>query len=90
MYCFPLCIDETGLFCYITSTWEGQPLISIETVVHSIGSTTTTKGLTVKCKLDERSYPTGTKVSDEDYDSIIIERLPTNPAWNYVIKGLNR
>ncbi len=81
---------EHRLFCYITSNWEGQPLISIETAVHLIGSTTTTKGLTVKCILNERSYPIGTKVSDEDFDRIIIERLPINPSWNYVIKGLNK
>ena len=79
---------EHRLFCYITSNWEGQPLISIETIIHLIGSTTTTKGLTVKCKLDKRSYPTGMKVSDKDYDDIVIERLPTNPSWNYIIKGL--
>ena len=53
------------------SNWEGQPLINIETVIHLIGSTTTTKRLTVKCKLDKHSYPTGTRVSDEDYDDIM-------------------
>lgn len=81
---------EHRLFCYITSNWEGQPLINIETIIHLIGSTKTTKGLTVKCKLDERSYPIGTKVSDEDYDRIIIERSPVNPSWNYVIKGIGK
>jgi hypothetical protein len=36
---------EHRLFCYISNHWRGQPLISIETVVDLIGSTTTTSGL---------------------------------------------
>ncbi len=34
--------------------WQEQPLIDIETTINLIGSTTTRKGLTVICRLDEK------------------------------------
>ena len=56
---------EHRLFCHITQTWRGRPLISREAVVELIASTTTRAGLTVRCELDTRDYPKGIKgVSD--------------------------
>ena len=59
---------EHRLFCHITQTWRGKPLISRETVVELIASTTTRTGLTVRCELDTRDYPKGIKVSDAEMD----------------------
>lgn len=81
---------EHRLFCYISKSWAGQPLIDIETVINLIGSTTTQQGLTVKCVLDENEYPTGIKVSDEAYSRINIERFGLLPDWNYIIYGFNK
>ena len=81
---------EHRLFCFISRSWAGQPLIDIETVINLIGSTTTQQGLKVKCVLDENEYPTGIKVSDEDYNRINIERIEPMPDWNYIIYGFNR
>ena len=81
---------EHRLFCFISRSWAGQPLIDIETVIDLIGSTTTQQGLTVKCVLDKNDYPTGIKVSDEAYNSINIERVGSMPDWNYIIRGFNR
>lgn len=78
---------EHRLFAYITKNWEGKPLINIETIISLIGNTTTKKGLKVKCVLDERSYETGIKVSEEDFDAIDIQYLGPNETWNYIIKG---
>ena len=78
---------EHRLFCYITSNWEGRPIVSVEVAVHLIGSTTTKTGLKVVCKLDERSYPTGIKVSDELLQTIDIEYLSEESSWNYIIRG---
>ena len=78
---------EHRLFCYISKAWAGQPLIDIETVIDLIGSTTTKQGLTVKCVLDENDYPTGTKVSDEEYARIDIQRIEPMSDWNYIIRG---
>jgi hypothetical protein len=73
------------LFCYISSHWRGQPLISIEAIIDLIGSTTTTSGLKVICVKDENLYQTGIKVSDDDFERINIEREMTCPDWNYII-----
>ena len=78
---------EHRLFCYISKNWAAQPLIDIQTVIDLIGSTTTEQGLKVKCVLDEREYPTGIKVQDEDYERIDIERIDPMPDWNYIIRG---
>lgn len=49
---------EHRMFCYISKNWQGQPLIDIETVISLISNTTTKKGLSITCQLDEKvSYP---------------------------------
>jgi len=70
---------------YISSHWRGQPLISVETIVDLIGSTTTTTGLKVICVRDESVYDIGIKVSDEDFEKIKIKKETICPDWNYII-----
>lgn len=81
---------EHRLFCFISRSWAGQPLIDIQTVIDLIGSTTTQQGLKVKCVLDRNEYLTGIKVSDEDYSRINIERIGPMTDWNYIIYGFNK
>lgn len=81
---------EHRLFCYISKNWAGQPLVDVETVVKLIGSTTTEKGLTVKCILDENVYPTGIHVEDEQYNRVLIERIDPMWEWNYIIRGYKK
>lgn len=76
---------EHRLFCHITQTWRGKPLVSRETVVELIASTTTRTGLIVRCELDTRDYPKGIKVSDEEMDTLNIEGDAFHPEWNYTI-----
>jgi transposase len=76
---------EHRMFCYITSHWRGQPLISVETVIQLIGSTTTTTGLKIVCVKDDTVYKIGVKVSDEDFAAINIKESSTLPSWNYII-----
>jgi len=76
---------EHRLFCHITQNWRGKPLISRETVVELIASTTTKTGLTVRCELDTRDYPMGIKVSDEEMATLNITRDKFHPEWNYTI-----
>lgn len=76
---------EHRLFCHITQTWRGKPLTSRETVVELIASTTTTTGLTVRCELDERSYPKGIKISDAEMKTLNITGDTFHPEWNYAI-----
>ena len=76
---------EHRLFCHITQTWRGKPLISRETVVELIASTTTQTGLTVRCELDTRDYPKGIKVSDDEMMTLNIMGDAFHPEWNYTI-----
>jgi transposase len=79
---------EHRLFCYISKHWEGKPLISVETAVKLIGSTTTTTGLKVICQRDNSKYELKKKVSDEEFESIIIDRIEPFGCWNYMLKLL--
>ena len=76
---------EHKLFCHITQTWRGKPLLSRETVVELIASTTTKAGLTVRCELDTRAYPKGIKVSDAEMEALNIKGDAFHPEWNYTI-----
>ena len=78
---------EHRLFCYITKNWSGKPLIDINTIVNLISSTTTQKGLVVKCVVDTNSYPTGLKVDEDMMAKIDIEKVGPNESWNYIIRG---
>src|SRR5271166_4315293 len=76
---------EHRMFCHITQTWRGKPLISREAVVELIASTKTKTGLTVRCELDTRSYPKGIKVSDAEMETLNIRGDAFHPEWNYTI-----
>jgi hypothetical protein len=76
---------EHRLFCHISQNWRGKPLSSRLAIVELIASTTTTKGLTVRCELDTRLYEKAIKVSEEEFDRINIVRDAFHPEWNYTI-----
>ncbi len=78
---------EHRLFCCITKNWEGKPLIDIETVIKLISSTTTAAGLKVQCTADYNQYQTGIKISDEELDTMDIERISDFPECNCIISG---
>lgn len=77
---------EHRLFSFISSNWRGEPLRDYETVVRLIAGTTTAKGLKVACRLDRRRYPTGRKVSDEEFSKINLKRDDFHGEWNYTIR----
>jgi transposase len=80
---------EHRLFSYISQNWRGKPLVSHEVIVNLIASTKTSKGLKVKCQLDENQYPKGIKVSDEELAKVNIENDSFHGEWNYSIKANN-
>jgi hypothetical protein len=77
---------EHRLFSFITNNWRGKPLVSHQTIVNLIASTTTTKGLIVKAALDENTYETGIEVSDEQMAKLKLVRAKFHGDWNYTIK----
>ena len=76
---------EHRMFCHISQTWRGTPLTSRFAVVELIASTTTKTGLVVRCELDDRIYPKGIKVSDDEMASINIKGDAFHPEWNYAV-----
>ena len=76
---------EHRMFSFISMNWRGRPLVSYETIVELIGSTRTTKGLKIRCELDEGTYEKGRAVSDRELDAVNIERDRFHGEWNYTI-----
>jgi len=76
---------EHRLFGPISNNWQGEPLRDYERILGFIGSTKTKKGLRVDSFLNQRTYPCGIKVSDDQMDAISLERAEVLPQWNYTI-----
>ena len=77
---------EHRLFSFISRNWRGRPLLDYRTIVELIGATTSTRGLTVRCELDETLYPAGIKISDAEMNDLNIVRDEFHGEWNYTIK----
>jgi len=76
---------EHRLFSFISLNWQGQPLVSYETVVNLIGATRTKTGLRVKAMLDPKVYPTGIKISDAAMAQLQVTPHEVHPQWNYTL-----
>ena len=76
---------EHKMFCFISKNWRGKPLIDTATIVQLIGSTTTTKGLTIQAKLDDHTYEKSRKVTDEEFLKIALHPDLFHGEWNYTI-----
>jgi hypothetical protein len=77
---------EHRLFSFISINWRAKPLISRQVIIELIASTTTSTGLKVYARLDERTYPDKVKVPDAELAAVQIDRHPFHPEWNYTIK----
>lgn len=77
---------EHRLFSYITMNWRGKPLVSLETIINLIGATTTTAGLQIYARLDDREYPAKIRVTDADLAAVNLHQEGFHPEWNYSIK----
>ena len=73
------------MFCFISLNWQGQPLISYQTVVNLIAGTRTNHGLRIKAKLDPREYEKGIPITKEQMKSVNLQPHKTHPQWNYTI-----
>lgn len=76
---------EHRVFCHITRTWRGEPLVSYEVVVSLIGATYTTTGLEVHATLDASDYKKGIKISKADFAAINLKPCKFHGDWNYII-----
>jgi transposase len=76
---------EHRLFCHISQTWRGRPLISYQVIINSITATTTSQGLNVYARLDKHDYPKKIEVSDTEIAAVNLTPDPFHPEWNYTI-----
>jgi transposase len=76
---------EHRLFSYISINWRAKPLLSRQTVIDLIASTTTSTGLKVYARLDPNTYPTKIQVSDDQIRAVNITDEQFHPEWNYTI-----
>jgi hypothetical protein len=76
---------EHRMFSFISLNWRGEPLVSYQLIVNLIGATKTKGGLRIRARLDTKQYQTGIEITDEQMESINMERHKTHPNWNYTI-----
>ncbi len=76
---------EHRLFSFISLNWRGRSLTDVRTIVDLIASTKTKAGLSVQCAYDPNWYPTGERISDDDYEAIALRTHNWHGEWNYSI-----
>jgi transposase len=76
---------EHRLFSFISINWRGKPLVSHEVIINLIAATTTKTGLAVYARLDDREYPKGIEVSDEQLAAVNLHPHDFHGDWNYTI-----
>jgi len=76
---------EHRLFSFISINWRATPLTSLETMIELLSHTKTKAGLAVTAMVDNRVYPTGIKVPDEEMKKNIT-RNQFHGDWNYTIR----
>ena len=76
---------EHRMFSFISVHWKGEPLVSYETIINLISTTTTKTGLRLRAKLDPRLYQSGLAISDDDMKRLRLRPHRFHPEWNYTI-----
>jgi len=76
---------EHRLFSFISKNWRGRPLASYEVIINLIAATTTSTGLDVYARLDDREYPK-VEVTDQQLAAVNLVPAEFHPEWNYTIK----
>jgi transposase len=77
---------EHAMFSYITINWRAKPLTAYEVVLELIKHTTTKTGLRIDAVLDENTYVTGRKITEEQIKKLNLHGDEFHPEWNYTIK----
>jgi hypothetical protein len=76
---------EHRLFSFITKNWRGKPLVTHQVIVNLIAATTTTTGLTVRSRIDDRIYAKGRRVTNKQLETVNLEPHDFHGEWNYTI-----
>ena len=79
---------EHRMFCHVTRTWRGRPLMTVDDAVAGIAATVTAGGLKCTAVRDDNTYPDGIQISDarmKYLEDRVIGRDPFHGEWNYAI-----
>ncbi|HMC94674.1 MAG TPA: ISAzo13 family transposase, partial [Polyangia bacterium] len=76
---------EHRMFSFVSLNWRGKPLESLEVIINLIAATTTSTGLKLYARLDDRSYERGIDVTDQQLNSVNITRHSSHGDWNYTV-----
>jgi hypothetical protein len=76
---------EHRMFSFVSLNWRGKPLESLEVIINLIASTSTSTGLKLYARLDDRSYERGIDVTDKQLNTVNITRHSFHGDWNYTI-----
>ncbi len=77
---------EHRMFCHVTRTWRGRPLMTADDAVAGIAATVTAGGLKCTAVRDDNIYPAGIEVSGARMRYLqdrVLERDPFHGEWNY-------
>ena len=77
---------EHRLFSQISATWAGHVLSTLLLLLGFVRRTTTETGLKVTATHFDRTYQTGLKVSNAEFQAIQLTRNDICPQWNYTIR----
>jgi len=80
---------EHRLFSFVTMNCRGKPLLTYQTIINLISSTMTTTGLTVKARMDKRTYKKGIKILPEEFRALQVQKHAFRGEWNYTFKPKN-
>ena len=67
-----------------------KPLLDIKTVVNYITNTKTKGGLVVDCEVDYNQYEKSIKVTDEQIETVDLERVGPYGDYAYIIRGFKK
>ncbi len=81
---------EHRLFSFNTANWRSRPLTDYRTIVNLIAGTTTKTGLTVKARLDRRTYKLGVKVTRKKMQALNLTPHDFHGESNYTIGPTRR
>jgi hypothetical protein len=76
---------ENIMFSHISMNWQGESLISIETIIDLVGSTKPKKEMATQTAGDTNRYARDIRISASGTESLLIKRDVFHSEWNYTI-----
>lgn len=76
---------EHRLFSHISKNWAAEPLLTLETMLKFIRTTTTETGLRVRATLMKGDYPKGITPTAAEIATLSLLPHDILPEWNYTV-----